>query len=64
MATGEVTRHLGRYGSFRLRKAVLPGAIPPLLLKTDDNPEGWVQVLAGCLARWPAGTDPHPKNDD
>ncbi|MDT4894488.1 MAG: non-heme chloroperoxidase [Pseudonocardiales bacterium] len=40
MGTGEVTRYLGRYGSGRVSKAVLMGAIPPFLLKTDDNPEG------------------------
>ena len=40
MGTGEVTRYLGTYGSARVRKAVLLGAIPPFLLKTDDNPEG------------------------
>jgi non-heme chloroperoxidase len=40
MGTGEVTRYLGKYGSARVRKAVLLGAIPPFLLKTDDNPEG------------------------
>ena len=40
MGTGEVTRYIGKYGSARVRKAVLLGAIPPLLLKTDDNPEG------------------------
>ena len=40
MGSGEVTRYLGRYGSARVRKATLLGAIPPFLLKTDDNPEG------------------------
>jgi non-heme chloroperoxidase len=40
MGSGEVTRYLGKYGSVRVRKAVLFGAIPPFLLKTDDNPEG------------------------
>jgi non-heme chloroperoxidase len=40
MGTGEVTRYLGAYGSARVRKAALLGAIPPFLLKTDDNPEG------------------------
>lgn len=40
MGTGEVTRYLGKYGSGRISKAVLIGAIPPFLLKTDDNPEG------------------------
>jgi non-heme chloroperoxidase len=40
MGTGEVTRYLGTYGSARVRKAVLLGAIPPYLLEADDNPEG------------------------
>ncbi|MER7702627.1 alpha/beta hydrolase [Kitasatospora sp. NPDC097605] len=37
---GEVARYLGRHGSARVRKAVLLGAVPPLMLRTDDNPEG------------------------
>src|SRR5919106_3789641 len=40
MGSGEVTRYLGSYGSARVRRAVLFGAIPPFLLETDDNPEG------------------------
>jgi non-heme chloroperoxidase len=40
MGTGEVVRYLGRYGSARVVKAVLMGAIPPFLLKTGDNPDG------------------------
>jgi len=40
MGTGEVTRYLGTYGSDRVRKAALLGAVPPFLLKTHDNPEG------------------------
>lgn len=40
MGTGEVTRYLGTYGSAGVGKAVLMGAIPPYLLKADDNPEG------------------------
>jgi non-heme chloroperoxidase len=40
MGSGEVTRYLGSYGSARVRKAVLLGAIPPYLRKTEDNPEG------------------------
>ncbi|MET0862729.1 MAG: alpha/beta hydrolase [Nakamurella sp.] len=40
MGSGEVTRYLGTYGSARVSKAALLGAIPPFLLKTDDNPEG------------------------
>ena len=40
MGTGEVTRYLGAYGSERVDKAAMFGAIPPFLMKTDDNPEG------------------------
>jgi non-heme chloroperoxidase len=59
MGTGEVTRYLGTYGSARIAKAVLMGAIPPFLLKTDDNPEGVGQTVfdgikAAVLADRPA----------
>jgi non-heme chloroperoxidase len=37
---GEVTRYIGRHGTTRVAKAVLVGAIPPLMLKTDANPDG------------------------
>jgi non-heme chloroperoxidase len=37
---GEVTRYLGRHGSSRVAKAVLVGAVPPLMLKTHTNPGG------------------------
>jgi non-heme chloroperoxidase len=37
---GEVARYMGRHGTGRVAKAVLLGAIPPLMLKTDANPEG------------------------
>jgi non-heme chloroperoxidase len=40
MGTGEVTRYLGRYGSKRVRKAVLIGTLGPYLVKAADNPEG------------------------
>jgi non-heme chloroperoxidase len=40
MGTGEVARYLGTFGSDRVEKAAMFGAIPPFLLKTDDNPEG------------------------
>jgi len=51
MGTGEVTRYLGKYVSTRVRKGVLFGAIPPFLLKTDDNPEGVDgQVFEGIKA--------------
>src|SRR5260370_37484137 len=37
---GEVTRYIGRHGTKRVAKAVLIGAIPPLMLKTASNPGG------------------------
>jgi non-heme chloroperoxidase len=37
---GEVARYIGRHGTRRVGKAVLIGAIPPLMLKTPSNPEG------------------------
>ncbi len=40
MGTGEVTRYLGKYGTSRVRKAVLIGTLGPYLVKTEDNPEG------------------------
>jgi non-heme chloroperoxidase len=59
MGTGEVTRYLGTYGSARVSKAALLGAIPPFLLKTDDNPEGvdgsvFDGIKAAVLADRPA----------
>src|SRR4029077_7210566 len=40
MGTGEVTRYLGKYGSKRVRKAVLIGTLGPYLVKAPDNPDG------------------------
>ena len=37
---GEVTRYIGRHGTRRVSKAILVGAIPPLMLKTAANPGG------------------------
>jgi non-heme chloroperoxidase len=37
---GEVARYIGRHGTGRVAKAVLLSAVPPLMLKTDKNPEG------------------------
>jgi non-heme chloroperoxidase len=52
---GEVTRYIGRHGTKRVAKAVLIGAIPPLMLKTASNPGGlplaaFDQIRAGVLA--------------
>jgi non-heme chloroperoxidase len=37
---GEVARYMGRHGSGRVAKAVLVSAVPPFMLKTEDNPAG------------------------
>src|SRR5690606_38551608 len=37
---GEVARYIGRHGTERVARAVLIGAVPPLMLKTESNPEG------------------------
>ena len=52
---GEVARYIGRHGSKRVAKAVLIGAVPPLMLKTAANPGGlpievFDQIRAGVLA--------------
>lgn len=52
---GEVTRYIGRHGTKRVAKAVLISAIPPLMLKTPNNPGGlpievFDQLRAGVRA--------------
>jgi non-heme chloroperoxidase len=37
---GEVARYIGRHGTKRVAKAVLMGAVPPIMLKTPANPGG------------------------
>jgi non-heme chloroperoxidase len=37
---GEVARYIGRHGTKRVAKAVLIGAVPPIMVKTPANPEG------------------------
>lgn len=37
---GEVTRYVARYGADRVSKAVLIGAIPPVMVKSEKNPGG------------------------
>jgi len=37
---GEVARYIARHGTKRVAKAVLIGAVPPLMLKTASNPDG------------------------
>jgi non-heme chloroperoxidase len=52
---GEVARYIGRHGTKRVAKAVLIGAVPPLMLKTEANPQGtpieaFDQLRASVLA--------------
>jgi non-heme chloroperoxidase len=52
---GEVVRYISRHGSKRVAKAVLIGAVPPLMLKTEANPGGlpievFDQIRASVLA--------------
>ena len=37
---GEVARYIGRHGTGRVARAVLIAAVPPIMLKTEANPEG------------------------
>lgn len=50
---GEVARYLGRHGSKRVSKAVLMGAVPPIMLKTEANPGGLpMEVFDGFRAAY------------
>jgi non-heme chloroperoxidase len=45
---GEVARYIGRHGTARLAKAALISAVPPLMLKTEHNPDGLpIEVFDG-----------------
>lgn len=45
---GEVARYIGRHGTKRVSKAVLIGAVPPVMLKSAANPEGLpIEVFDG-----------------
>ncbi|WP_431284409.1 alpha/beta fold hydrolase [Humitalea sp. 24SJ18S-53] len=45
---GEVARYIGRHGTARVSKAVLVGAVPPLMLRTAANPNGLpIEVFDG-----------------
>lgn len=52
---GEVTRYIGRHGSARVAKVVLIGAVPPIMVKSANNPQGtpieaFDQIRASVLA--------------
>lgn len=45
---GEVARYVARHGAGRVAKAVLIGAVPPLMVQTESNPEGLpIEVFDG-----------------
>lgn len=37
---GEVARYIGRHGTSRVAKAALISAVPPIMIQSDENPEG------------------------
>ena len=48
---GEVARYIGRHGTSRVAKAVLIGAVPPIMLKTPANPGGLpIDIFDGLRA--------------
>jgi non-heme chloroperoxidase len=50
---GEVARYIGRHGTSRVAKAVLMGAVPPIMLKTEANPGGLpIEVFDGFRAAY------------
>ncbi|MEX2206415.1 MAG: alpha/beta hydrolase [Myxococcota bacterium] len=50
---GELARYIGRHGTARVAKAVLMGAVPPIMLKTPANPGGLpMEVFDGFRAAY------------
>src|SRR5271170_3676511 len=48
---GEVARYIGRHGTARVAKAVLVGAVPPIMLKSETNKDGTpLEVFNGIRA--------------
>ncbi len=67
MGTGEISRYIGKYGTKRLRKAVLIGTLGPYLVKAPDNPEGvdasvFTEIRAGIKADRPVAMMEFLKN--
>ncbi len=49
---GEVARYVARYGKGRVAKAVLVSAVPPIMVKSDKNPEGTpIEAFDGLRAQ-------------
>ena len=62
---GEVARYVARHGEpeGRVAKAVLVAAVPPLMLKTDDNPEGTPREVFDGFRAALAGNPPQSFRD-
>ena len=62
---GEIAHYVGRHGTERVAKLVLVSAVPPLMLQTDDNPDGLpIEVFDGIRAgeaRRPLPALPRPR---
>jgi non-heme chloroperoxidase len=52
---GEVARYIGRHGTKRVAKAVLIAAVPPIMLKTEANPEGLPMEVFDAIRAGVAG---------
>ncbi|MEY9907321.1 non-heme chloroperoxidase [Catenulispora sp. MAP12-49] len=50
MGGGEIVRYLGKFGSARIRKAVIVSGVPPYLLKTPETPHGVPQSVFDEIA--------------
>ena len=50
MGGGEIARYLGKYGSARIRRAVIVSGVPPYLLKTSETPNGVPQEVFDQIA--------------
>ena len=50
MGGGEVARYVSKFGEERLHSVVFAAAVPPYLMKTDDNPDGpLTEEMAGQM---------------
>jgi non-heme chloroperoxidase len=52
---GEVAHYIGRHGTSRVAKVVLVGAVPPLMLRTDSNPDGTPKEVFDAMRKNTAG---------
>lgn len=60
---GEVARYIGRHGTARVSKALLVGAVTPLMLKTEANPGGLpIEVFDGIRAGVAGGRSQYYKD--